>query len=286
MQAKEHLLKNPWTIAWLLSGLWVILFPSILWSCHRGSYYRSYGAARKAEDYYEQQQEYYKQQQQNNGNRVLDQYYNNYYEEPSYYKDCSWINWVCRVRQYNYAIADDNGDQQEDNGEQRLPWWYIVLGGQSEEMQRWEEENTGVRDVAPSTAGMKFVYTWTLLLFIGLLVFGVFSIAKIPKDPSAVLSFTAVLAVTASVAFMNLIMTTQGVISTDDKDLEDSYYGWYGQWGVLVAYMDFWIMICSLAFIIAFQVRAHLEKKSDGVDKEGEGSEYKSYAAPDESQMT
>mmetsp|Transcript_22875 Transcript_22875/g.28833 ORF Transcript_22875/g.28833 Transcript_22875/m.28833 type:complete len:101 (-) Transcript_22875:108-410(-) len=50
---------------------------------------------------------------------------------------------------------------------------------------------------------------------------------------------------------MNMIMSV-GLISTDQDDLEDYYFGWFGQIGVLMVYTNFCIMIFAIVFAIFF----------------------------------
>lgn len=279
LAAFQPYLKDPWTISWLVSGAFAIFLPLIIWSSNKSSYYSAYGSAKEAEDYYEQEQEYYKEQQeyyeqqQNNNNN----YYNNY-QEQTYYKDCSWFNWACRKSQWDYATYDENGGDEDS---QTLPGWFVFLGGETEEMQRWKEENTGIRTTS-SSAGLNFVYFLTLLLFVALLGYGAVTIGK--KLP--VTNLVMLLGIMTIIGLMNLIMNVQGVISSDDKDLEDSYYGWYGQMGVLLVYTNFWIMLFCLVFCAAFILQNYLEKRNEKKEVVNsnniEGSEY---YAPTEGQM-
>jgi len=264
-------LKDPWTASWVLSGLLAIFIPVITWSVQRGAYYDAYGYAMELE---EKQRQYYENQEENNNNNQ-----NNYY---NYYKECSWFNWPCRKRQYYLASMDDRNDQ--DGNQQTLPGWFIFFGGadNSENMQRWREENTGVRASTVTPSGLKFVYTWTLFMFIGLYVYGTFSLAK----KHSVSNLVTLLGVSASLGLMNMIMAVQGIISNDDRDMEDSYYGWYGQIGVLMTYTYFWIMIFSIGFLSAFGVQSYLNKRAQTADQEvnedsnENGGDYKEYDAP------
>jgi hypothetical protein len=273
-------LKNPWTASWVVTSLLAIFIPVIIWSSQRGSYYKSYGYAVELE---EKQRQYYENRDGNNGNNN-----NNYY---SYYKECSWFNWPCRKRQYYFATMEDrNRGQQDGNYRQELPGWFIFLGGaeHSEDMLRWKEQNTGMRasSSAESSGGVKFVYTMTLVLFLALVVYGALTLGK--NQP--VMNLEVFLVVAAVVALMNLVITAQGVISSDDRDMEDSYYGWYGQMGVLVAYTNFWIMLQCLGFLIAFRIRSYLEKRGgdkedidgDYDDGQNQATSYHNYTAPSE----
>lgn len=277
---KEHAktalihLKDPWTLSWTVSGLLAITIPVITWSVQKGSYYNAYGYANEQE---EQQRQYYENQDANDdGNNNNN---NNYY---STYKECSWFNWPCRKRQYYYATMDSgDGDNEDGNGSQVLPNWYLFLGGleQSEEMSQWKEENTGVRNASTGpSAGIEFVYVSTLLLFTALFAYGAMTIAK-KQSTSNLVVF---LVVAASISLMNLVGSAQGLVSSDDRDMEDSYYGWYGQMGVLIVYTNFWIMLFSIGYLIAFRVRSYLKQKADqnGDITDEEASKYQNYNAP------
>ena len=265
------LMKDPWTLSWLVSSFAAVIIPVIVWSTKRAAYYNRVGYALEAE---EKQRQYYQNQEQNNNNNANGNYY-------STYKECGWWNWACKKRQYYYATMQEN-----NNGEYReqLPGWYIVFGGvdDSDEMRRWKEENTGQRaeeGQQRSEGGMKFVYALTLIMFVALVAYGVLTIGK-RQSRGNLMVF---LAVTCFVAFTNLIMAANGAISNDDRDLENSYYGWYGQMGVLLVYTDFWIMLFSFGYLVAFQVHNFLARKrgaielDDGDEKDGNGY----YSAPD-----
>jgi len=258
MNCKDLLpyLKDPWAISWVVSGLLAIFIPLITWSVNKSKYYNAYGYAQEAEDYYEQQQQYYEQQQQ-----YYEQQQNgdDYAAEVSYYKDCSWFNWSCRKKQWEYATYDENGGNDNDEDEEVLPGWFYFLGGESEEMQRWKEDNTGVR-TSSSEGGLKFVYALTLILAFTLLGYGAFVIGK----KQSVTNLIVLLGLTATIGLMNLIMNVGGVISADEKDFEDSYDGWYGQMGVLLVYTNFWMILFSLVFGGVFLVKAHFDKKNEG----------------------
>lgn len=254
-------LKEPWTLSWVVWGISSIFIPVIVWSNHRSTYFGNYGYALQQEDYYEQQQRYYEQQQeyyeeQNNNNGNNGNGNNNGNNQYSY-KDCSWINWPCRRRQWQYATYSQDGG--EGNGQQ-LPSWYIFLGGETEQMEKWREENSGQRGQGNSTtySGLNFAYFLTVALFVGLLAYGTMTLGK--KEPIA--NLNVFLALSVVIGLMNLIMST-GTISSDDRDLEDSYYGWYGQMGVLMVYTNLWVMIFSSGFLIAFQVRNYLDRTAE-----------------------
>jgi len=276
-------LQNTWSLIWFVSGLAAILIPIITWNVKRGIFYNSYGQYLYQQDYYELQKLYYEQQRENNNKN--DDYYNygndgnNYnYDNGSGYKDCSWINWPCRLHQWKLATYNN----QDNNGErvkQNVPAWYIFLGGETEEMERWENDNGQQGQparVSAAGASLSFAYLLTMVLFVGLLIFGVMAIAK--KEKMGQLKVALIVMVIIS--FMNII-TSVNTISTRDEDLNESYYGWYGQVGVLLVYADFWIMVFSAAFLVVFEAknafaRKKYEKEADSSDLDRKGD----YHAP------
>jgi len=279
--------RNPWILAWLIAGVITIIIPTSIWSSHRNSYYNLVGYANQQQYYYEQKQQYYEQQQQyyeeqqngnngNNGNNNNQNYYG--YQ----YKECAWFQWGCLKQQYKYAMMAEGGGGGGNNGNgeytETLPTWYLAFGGEdSEEMRRWKEENTGVRQEEGGNnfeGGVKFAYASTIILFVSFLAYGTFSLYKRSTDPcSSGCSLIAVLVAVAAVAMMNLTLAT-GAISSDDRDLEDSWYGWYGQWAVLMIYTHFWIMLFCVAFIVVFTVQHYLETKKIKEEEHLVGNEY------------
>ena len=286
-------LKNIWNLAWLGSGLLAIFVPVMIWGGHRATYFRYVGQALKYEDDQEKAQWYYEQnQQQQNNNYYGNNNNGNGNNNGSYFKKCSWINFACRSKQYNYYMASEANDG--DRVRQYFPTWYILFGKETEEMQRWKEENNGQeggrnerRNASTVNGGLVFAYILTLALFLALLTYGAITIGK--KQPLTTL--TALLVVALIVGLMNMFVS-MGAISSDDADLEDSYYGWYGQTSVLMVYTNFWMMLFSFGFLVAFQVKNFLERRSEGIEN-AEGDEDESstsepvtdYKAPSEVQM-
>ena len=90
---------------------------------------------------------------------------------------------------------------------------------------------------------MNFVYIRTIIVFIGLSVFGFHSIYT-GKDRMGVI---VALLIFGMFCLMNLLTTVQGTIETNSRFFEDSVYRCFDQWSVLVAYIDFWLVLhCSI----------------------------------------
>lgn len=269
---------------WVVSSVLVVFIPVIQWNANKSDYYSSYGQYVE----YEQQQEEQNNDDGNGNNNNNNNNNGNYYYQ---YKECSWANWSCRKQQYEYAMLDGSGDgDDDDGGVVTIPNWYIFLGGQTEEMQRWTEENTGRRGAqAESTGGEKFVYAWTLIMFLSLVGYGTYALHK--RHPAT--AIVVFLFIFAQFCLLQLILLAQGGISTDDRDLEDSIYGWYGQIGVLLAYTDFWMILFCVLFSTVFIAKGCIARRGGGAQKETanktSGDDYhsadKNYDAP-QVQMT
>jgi hypothetical protein len=220
----------PFLAAWVLSGILAIFIPVIRWNRNKQEFYDAYGYAIE----YENQNQ--NQDNNNNGN-----------DDGSYYPTCKWFQWRCRQQQFAYMEANGSGDGEENWS---LPTWYRFLGGMTEDDRRFQEE-MGVENVN-SEGALTFVYVWTMLLFIGVLVYGGFILYK----QRAIGGLIVVMAILSQFALLSLILLAHGVILTDDRDLEDDVYGWYGQFSVLMVYTNFWYIIFCITFTVALLVRA------------------------------
>jgi len=251
IQAFTTVKANPILGVWLLAGILSATIPLMQWGVNRGKYYSAYGYYIA----YENEQREYEEAQNQNDDQNNDNA--NYY-----YRACSWWNARCRMQQYKYAMYDEDGGNG-DGYQETLPAWYIFLGGQTEEMQRWEEENTGQRaedNMSAATSGQKFVYAWTLIMFLALLSFGVYTFVK--PFAGARRNLLVLLVVFAQFSLINLITSAQGMISQEDRAFENSPYGWYGQIGVLMTYTHFWFLLFTALWSIGFGVQAFKENKA------------------------
>ena len=86
-------------------------------------------------------------------------------------------------------------------------------------------------------------------------------------------------------SLMNLITTVQGAIETDDRFFEDSIYGWFGQYSVLVAYTDFWMFLHSILFAFGLGVWHCMDKRRER-DAVEESHEMASYVVEDDEVLT
>lgn len=129
------------------------------------------------------------------------------------------------------------------------------------------EENTGRRggDTEP-TAGLKFVYVWMVLLFVGILIFGTVTLYKKTRRAPLI----ATLLFFANFCLLALIMAGQGLISSEGRMFDESVYGWYGQMGVLIAYQAFWFFLFTVAFASVLGIFGCMEKGRQYDDKEDE----------------
>lgn len=235
--------------------------PVVHTKAESAKYYSYYGQAIE----YEQNQRAYEEAQNGNQNQNNNQYG---------YKSCAWYNFSCRSQQYKYMQYNDNGE----GNNQILPNWFFYLGGKTEEEQRMAEEAGQVSST--NSAGMKFAYVWTLILFVCLVAYGSFVLVKRQQCFGIIVA----LLLFAQFSLMNLLVLTNGGISSDNRDLEESIYGWYGQTSVLMAYTDFWYIAYCILFSIAFAVRILMERRRKGKesgDDSQEAGEYQKYEAPE-----
>jgi len=267
----------PLLVAWLAGAFFSIIVPLRKWKSGRDAYYHVYGAYNE----YEQQQRMYEEAQNQNQNQ---QNYNGYYDQDgnwnSYdnnYNKCHWWQFQCRRNQHYWQQAqmqNGEGDDRENN-RMYVPWWYDLLGGKQmgEDRERENEMMEGQDDGA-----IKFVYWWLLVLFLAMIGYGVFILIKqyrLRRNPSTASMASshhilhlgimlALLFLFMQFALVSMITMCQGVITTDDRDMERSIYGWYGQWGVLIVYTCGWYFFYSLAFLVVFGIRMLLELHRTG----------------------
>jgi hypothetical protein len=206
---------------WLLSGILAIYIPHHKWEAARDDYYTATGYAIEAE----QAQRAYEEAQRDQNNQG--------YYYPS--DNCAWYQYSCRKAAYLYRQNNENQNEQNGNNNAEdtptIPLWYIFLGGETEEGRRDREESGLATD---STGALDAVYTWTLLLFFLILAYGAYALFRFRQNGTASLMVTLLLLFQFSL--MTMILLAQGVIQTEDRQMEDSVYGWYGQKGVLLVY--------------------------------------------------
>lgn len=217
-------------LGWALSSILAIIIPVSKWAVERNRYHSYYG---KYNEYQQQQRQY---EEQANGN------YNG-----NYYNLCQWWNIKCRYQMRRYSQQYQNNNNGGDGGGQEqaqmmamLPGWYFFFGGNIEEDDREREE----MGMSSNEGSMKFVYFCTIVMFVALSIFG-FRAMYGGKDRLGVI---VALLIFGQFSLMNLLTTVQGTIETDNRFFEESVWGWFGQWSVLVAYTDFWLMLHCFIF--------------------------------------
>ena len=237
---------------WWLGGILAIAVPLAMWAQSRGSYYNLFG---RYIEYQNAQRQAERNQNQNNEN------YNGYS-----FQNCSWWQWSCRRQQYKYHQQYYQNMQQNDGGQERrfyTPRWYNFLGGKMPEEDNRQREEMGFEQT--SAGGVKFVYAWTLIMFVALLMYASFVMYRQYKFRSQ-LTFSVgmvwVLLLTVfQFSFLMLVLIPQGVIETDDRDLENFAYGWYGQWPILLAYFQYAVSLFSgIALLLLTGILAYIQK--------------------------
>jgi hypothetical protein len=237
------------------------------WKRASQEYYDSYGYA---VEYENQQRAYEEQQNGNNNNNNNNNYYN--------YPNCHWWQYKCRMTQFQYRQNRD-GNNNNDDGEYQLqyPGWWVFLGGKTEEDQRWAEEQGMDVTESGSSGALKFVYAWSIIMFCSILFYGGYVLVKQrPVGPLLIMLFMFL-----QFSILSMVLLCQGVLLTDERDLEDSVYGWFGQIGVLMVYTDYAYLWFTFVFSVSFLARAfwkrHQAQKVDA--QETKSDSY--YAAND-----
>lgn len=191
--------------------------------------------------------------------------------------------WKCRLNQFNYRQNADGNNNNNNNGEYQLsfPNWFVFFGGTTEEDRRWQEEQGN--NLGESSGATKFVYAWSLVMFCFILFYGGFVLVK----NRTVGPLLIMMIMFFQFSILAMVLICQGVLMTDDRDLEDSIYGWYGQIGVLMVYTNtgfawFCFVFAAVLFGRAFWQR-HVQKTSgeEQASKVGAESGDNYYAADD-----
>jgi uncharacterized membrane protein len=260
--------RNTMLMAWMLSGIAVVLAPIIQWTVHKNEYYKAVGYAIE----YENEQN----QQNDDGNDDGSDY-------AAYYKECGWWNVVCQREQINYAdyyMGDNNNGQDEDGNYEyqfTTPTWFVILsGGNSEEMSRWKEENTGVRDEMDETgptAGAIMAVIYMFLAFLVVLGIGCATFYK--SKPLSTIKWSLVFII--QMCLINFLLLPS-LISNEDRMWDESIYGWYGQIGVLMAFFDFWVLIFSTIFLVVLYLEDRKNGSEDTTTSTTSGDEYNNMA--------
>lgn len=250
--------------SWAISCFLALIIPVAKWGRERGNYYNYQGQYNE----YEQQQRQYEQQQEAAEN--------GYYYGAT---ECQWWNFRCRSNMNNYQQYANNGEDQDERYYEQMqlrasmPNWFFFFGGKLEEDDREREE----MGVTQSQGNMKFVYFWSIFMFIGLAVYGWMTLYKDGDRMGLIIA----LAIFGQFALLNLI-TTVAAVSTDDRDMEDSIYGWYGQFSVLLAYTDFWMMLQTFGFAVVLGVIRYMDTKKAATTSEDQEEIQMGYQGADD----
>lgn len=205
--ARNQLQPFQFLLAWCVSAALAVLVPLVM-----------YGAARLTNNNNDNQDE-----NDNNNNNNQDGNYN-----------CNWWQWSCRRAANNNGDDDNNNNNNNnDQDEYSAPWWWL-----------WSEEE---RDRDEDTNGaLIFVYVWSLLVFGGIVAFGISSHRR-NADMNAVV---AALVVFMQFSFLSLFFLggMEGGVQSEGRELEDN--GFYGQFPVLMFVTSLFWTVFSLVFAI------------------------------------
>jgi hypothetical protein len=122
----------------------------------------------------------------------------------------------------------DNG-----NGERMdlyTPSWYNYLGGKYDDIASRDREALGMDSSVDNSGALRFVYTW----FVAILAYGSYVFYK----RQSLMTLNVMMGLVWQYALLLMILMPQGIITTEERDLERNVYGWFGQMGVLIVYFS------------------------------------------------
>ncbi|CAB9527644.1 expressed unknown protein [Seminavis robusta] len=193
------------------------------------------------------------------------------------------INHAKSVKRYQnsyYYQYNNQYDDQDQNGSGDLPSWFSGWNGNayvSGDSQDGSSANSGA---------IKFVYTWELLMFLGLLAYGGMVLFKfrgpLAQSRMALWSLFVLIFVWANFAFMTMWLVANGSIYTDGREMEE-VGGFYNQFSVLLFVTNFWYLMWSICFCIALGVRIFRKAGEEVINetkKPGDSMNYLPYSEP------
>ena len=217
----------PFIALWWLGGLLTIFVPRAKWNDAQQGFYNTYGRMNE----YNQNQ--YQQNDYNEGYRAF---------------NCKWYQSDCRQQQFNFLMSQGDGNSFYN------PSWYQFLGGNIAQDDR-DMEIMGMTGDENSGA-LKFVYAWMVIMFLGVLAYRTFVLYK----RHSVWSLNIVLAIAAQYALLMMLVIPQGVIRDfDEREMEQSIHGWYGQLGVLLVYFSYAQLLFAGIFMVLVTGKAVLD---------------------------
>lgn len=260
------------SLSWVLSGLLAFLIPLIYRTIHKKRYEKEY-----MKYFWEKEYEYQEEMRQ----QGYEQYGNNYnyggaYMYPQEYQNREyWDVNRCRWWQLNCFpyYVNQEGEPQVDQG--WYPTWY----------SGWtvtEEEREQMALAREQPGSLKFVYIWQLLTFFIILWYGV----RVIRQNRNLNGLLIALFVWMNFAFMSMWLMADGSIQTDGDSVFKT--GFYGQMSVLIFMANFWYVLHSAIFLIAFGMRKSMMdererralKDRESVQKQLAEAERENYQAP------
>jgi len=216
---------------WWLGGILSIIIPVIKWNSAKNDFYNGYG--RYAE--YE------------NNQRANDQA-NGYDASQFQAFNCKWWQYKCRQKEYMFMK-----DMEGNNGERVQFYalsWYTFVGGKVE-LESRDREMMGL-SIDDNAGAIKFVYGWSIALFVLVLLYGTYVYAAHKR----VVALNVVLAIVCQYSLLMLLVLPQGIISTNDREMENSTTGWYGQMAILMVYFNFAQCLFGVIFIVLSSIKS------------------------------
>lgn len=267
----------PFLLVWIVGAILAIILPRHYWNQDKMDYYNSYGYQVE----YDNAQRQYEEAQKNNNNNGDDANNNeNNYNSIQQYQNCKWYQWACRKKhkeiidnynkyQYYYNTYNNNGNNNGNNGNSRddeaqvtVPKWYRYIGGtfsgdeDREQEAIWGDNRERENDMSMygnvETGVIEFIYAWVIIMFVCIVLHG--CIVLIRNRPTNGIRLSTFMFI--QFLFLIILIIGQGVIKTDERDLENNVYGFYGQLSILLLYTCCGFFIFCIILHIALHIRA------------------------------
>ncbi|KAL3939773.1 MAG: hypothetical protein SGARI_001249 [Bacillariaceae sp.] len=241
-------------LVWGITGLLAFLIPLIHRTIHKNKYEEVYMS------YYWEQEYEWEEEQRKEG---YEQYGNNYNYGGAYMYPQEWA---------------EHGEPMPEQG--WYPSWFSGWAVTEEDREMMESGHM-------QPAGLKFAYVWQLIIFIGIIWYGI-RVIRQQRNPTGLL---IALFIWTNYAFMSMWLMADGSIQTDGQGIKRT--GFYGQVSTLIFTSNFWYFLHGLAFCVVFGIRKcmiddeerKLKKEQAKNEKISEAEQEKSYQAPTSSQQ-
>ncbi|KAG7347359.1 hypothetical protein IV203_016064 [Nitzschia inconspicua] len=251
---------------WVIGGILTVAIPAIYRTVKMNDYRKMYymwNWEEAQKQYEEQQQQYWQNKYGNQWNGQGNYQYQ--WEQRTGTWDinqCKWWQLNC----FPFYI-NENGEPEPAAG--WYPSWFSGWTVTEDEREQWLENGE-------TSAALKFVYAWQIIMFAAIIIYGVVVI----RQNRIVSGLIVALVVFANMSFLSMWMLADGSIITDGEYVQQ--IGFYGQFPVLMFITNAWYVAFGMIFTIVLALRGHAMHEPRPAKQVEEPSHYKSMEAEEE----